>query len=373
MRVKSMMESETTPTKILIVDDEAEIRTLLMRGLSNHSFECIQSSNAFDAVDKLHNHQFSLVMSDVCMPGMSGIELLQYIKKNDPDLSVIMITGVLDLKTAVDSLKMGACDYITKPFDLLAVRRAVSQALERHRLTMENRYYQRELERLVQERTCELHGALKEVEEGYRFTLEALAAALDAREHETQAHSHRVREYAVTLAECLDLKGEALIDIGRGALLHDIGKIGVPDSILLKPAKLTSEEWVRMKLHPQVGYEILKSIKFLTPAAEIVLAHQERWDGTGYPNGLAGRSIPLGARIFGVVDTLDAMTSDRPYRKAMSFEMARAEVQRCSGTQFDPRVAEAFLSIEAETWRGIHDMVNCRNRIQDPNEVLCLK
>ncbi|MBZ5495477.1 MAG: response regulator [Acidobacteriia bacterium] len=368
-----MMENGTPPSKVLIVDDEAEIRSLLVRSLSNDSCECIPASNAFDALNKIRNDTFSLVMSDVCMPGMSGIELLRSIKKHHPDTSVIMITGVMDLKMAVDSLKLGACDYITKPFDLLAVRRAVGKALERHRLMLENRYYQHELERLVQERTFELNGALREVEESYRFTLEALAAALDAREHETQAHSQRVREYAITLAQGLSLKTEDLIDIGRGALLHDVGKIGVPDSILLKPGKLTPDEWIQMKRHPLVGYEILRGVRFLAPAAEIVLAHQERWDGTGYPNGLACTEIPLGARIFGVVDTLDAMTSNRPYRRALSFLAAREEVRRCSGTQFDPKVTEAFLSIAPETWKSIHDLVNRRHRAQEPSEVLCLK
>jgi len=224
---------------------------------------------------------------------------------------------------------------------------------------------------LVEERTLELNGALREVEESYRFTLEALAAALDAREHETQAHSQRVREYASALAERLGLQGEELIHVGRGALLHDVGKIGVPDSILLKPAKLTPQEWIQMKRHPQVGHEILRVIKFLEPAAEIVLTHQERWDGAGYPSGLRGTEIPLGARIFGVVDTLDAMTSDRPYRKALSFEAAWEEVRRCSGSQFDPRVAEAFLSIEPGIWKGIHDLVNRRHLIQDSSDVLC--
>ncbi len=365
------MDNVTAPAKILIVDDESDIRSLLVRGLADSSIECVQSSSAIDALNKLNTERYSLVMSDVCMPGMSGMELLRSIKRRDPDMSVIMITGVLDLATAVDSLKMGACDYITKPFDLVAVRRAVGQALERHRLTLENRYYQRELERLVQERTCELNGALREVEEGYRFTLEALAAALDAREHETQAHSQRVREYAITLAQRLSLGTDELIEVGRGALLHDIGKIGVPDSILLKPSKLTLEEWAQMKRHPQVGYEILRSIRFLASAADIVLAHQERWDGTGYPHSLAGTDIPVGARIFAVVDTLDAMTSDRPYRKALAFDAARDEILRCAGTQFDPQVAEAFLSITANTWKNIHDMVNCRHRVQDVSDALC--
>jgi putative nucleotidyltransferase with HDIG domain len=366
-----MLENQPAPTRILIVDDEPEMRSIIARTLADNSRECIPASDPFEAMERISKDRFSLVMSDVNMPGMSGIELLRRIKSHDPDISVIMITGVRDLATAVDSLKLGACDYITKPFEVLAMRRAVDRALEQNRLIVENRYYQRELERLVEKRTLELHGALEEVEESYRYTLEALAAALDAREHETQAHSHRVREYAFVLARRLGLRDEELIHIGRGALLHDVGKIGVPDSILLKPGKLTPEEWALMKRHPQVGYEILQGIKFLRPASEIVLAHQERWDGEGYPNKLKETEIPLGARIFGVVDTLDAMTSNRPYRKALSFEAARQEVSRCSGSQFDPRVAEVFLSIEPDSWKQIHDLVNCRHRIQDARGILC--
>jgi putative nucleotidyltransferase with HDIG domain len=310
-------------------------------------------------------------MSDVHMPGMSGLDLLRFIKDHDPDVSVIMITGILDVNVAVDSLRLGASDYLTKPFELEAVRRAVNKALEQRQSVMENRCYQRELERLVHERTSELNGALREVEESYRFTLEALAAALDAREHETRAHSQRVREYAVTLAQCLGLPQEEIVDVGRGALLHDVGKIGVPDSILLKPSRLTAEEWIHMKRHPVVGYEILRGIQFLEKAAVIVLAHQERWDGRGYPNALSGNEIPLGARIFGVVDTLDAMTSDRPYRRALSFEAARTEIQRCAGTQFDPRVAQAFLSVSPATWKDIHDRVNRHSKVPPGGNGLC--
>jgi len=173
------------------------------------------------------------------------------------------------------------------------------------------------------------------------------------------------------LAQDLGLNHEELIQTGRGALLHDVGKIGVRDSILLKPAKLSAEEWIEMRKHPQIGYNILQSIDFLSPAAEIVLCHQERWDGKGYPNGLAGSDIPLGARIFAVVDTLDAMTSDRPYRKALSFETAWDEIRSCSGTQFDPRVAEAFLAVPLESWIAIHDSVNRLYRLQDCEDVRC--
>jgi putative nucleotidyltransferase with HDIG domain len=365
------MDAPRPVAKILIVDDDQEVREMLHRHLAEEPCECVLSHNAIDAMEKIRNERFSLVMSDVRMPGMSGTELLRFIKEHDPDTSVIMITGIRSIHTAVDCLRTGACDYITKPFDVLEIRRAVSQALARHRLKLENRHYQQELEKKVRERTLELNSALHDIEESYRITLEALATALDAREHETQAHSQRVQEYALTLGRSLGLDSDDLIHVGRGALLHDVGKIGVPDSILLKPGKLTPDEWVEMKKHPQIGYEILKEIHFLEPAAEIVLAHQERWDGKGYPNGLAGTDIPLGARIFAVVDTLDAMTSDRPYRRALSFQMALDEVHRCSGSQFDPTVVETFLNLPIETWPGIHDAVNRKHRSRDAYDVLC--
>jgi putative nucleotidyltransferase with HDIG domain len=357
--------------KILIVDDEANVRSILRTHLENKGSECVSSPNAFDALSKIKDQRFSLVISDVMMPGMSGMELLRLVKKQDPETAFIMITGLMDINTAIDSLRIGACDFITKPFELPAIQRAVDRALERRRLLIQNRYYQEQLERRVRERSSELNEALHDVEESYKITLEALVTALDAREHETQAHSLRVREYSLTLAASLGLNSDALMHIGRGALLHDVGKIGVRDSILLKPDKLSKSEWIEMRKHPQIGYEILKNIDFLSSAAEIVLCHQERWDGKGYPNSLRGSDIPLGARIFAVVDTLDAMTSNRPYRKALSFEAARAEIRACSGTQFDPHVAEAFLNMSAEYWIAIHDSINRLHQNQDSLDALC--
>jgi putative nucleotidyltransferase with HDIG domain len=358
--------------RILIVDDEADVRLVLRRHLEDGGSECTACANALDAIDKMKAQHFALVISDIMMPGMSGMELLSFAKKQDPETAFIMITGLMDIDTAVDSLRIGACDFITKPFELPALQRSVSRALEWRRLRIENRSYREKLEKKVQDRTFELNEALHEVEESYKITLEALVAALDAREHETQAHSQRVREYTIALARNLGLKHDDLIQTGRGALLHDVGKIGVRDSILLKPGKLSEEEWVEMKKHPQIGYNILQSIEFLSPAAEIVLCHQERWDGKGYPSGLIGRDIPFGARIFAVVDTLDAMTSDRPYRKAMSFETARKEIRACSGTQFDPHIAEVFLAMNPETWIAIHDSVNRLHQNQDCHDRSCL-
>ncbi len=352
------MSAPQNRERILIVDDEAGFCAALQEHLEKQGLECVTSYDGRDALEKVRRRRFSLVISDMMMPGMSGMELLHHVQDHDPEIAFIMVTGVKDIHTAVDSLRLGACDFITKPFELPALRRAVERAFERRRLLIENRRYREGLENEVQRRTLELHEALKDVEESYKITLEALVTALDAREHETRAHSQRVREYTLTLARRLGLDNEEMIQVGRGALLHDVGKIGVRDSILLKPDKLNEEEWEEMKRHPRIGYDILQSIGFLSSAAEIVLCHQERWDGNGYPGGLAGKDIPLGARIFAVADTLDAMTSDRPYRKALAFDTALREIRACSGTQFDPEIAEAFLSIVPEEWIAIHDSVN---------------
>jgi putative two-component system response regulator len=362
--------AEQRNNRILVVDDEPEVRTILLRHLSGNA-ECSEAHSAFDALNKLKNSHFDLVITDIMMPGMTGIELLRCIKRRDPETAVVMATGLMDVNAAVHALRLGASDFVTKPFDLAAITRAVDRALERRRLVIANRCYREELERKVKERTLELNGALREIEESYKMTLEALVSALDAREHETHAHSLRVREYTLTLAQELGLERDDLVQVGRGALLHDVGKIGVPDSILLKPEKLTPGEWEVMREHPQIGYEILRGIGFLAPAAEIVLAHQERWDGKGYPKGLAGTKIPLGARIFSVVDTMDAMTSDRPYRKALSFEEASREVRCCAGTQFDPNVVAAFIKVPLEIWKSINVLVSRAPQAQVKRDLLC--
>jgi HD-GYP domain-containing protein (c-di-GMP phosphodiesterase class II) len=208
---------------------------------------------------------------------------------------------------------------------------------------MLNAGYRKSLERRVREKTAELQQALVEVETSYNSTLYALVAALDAREHETSDHSQRVVRYTLAIANRLSVPKAEQPDIARGALLHDIGKIGIPDAILLKPGPLTPAEWEEMHRHPQIGWTILKSIAFLHVPAEIVLCHQERFDGSGYPRGLRGEAIPVGARIFAIADTLDAMTSDRPYRKRAAFDAALREIRHNSGTQFDPKIVEALL------------------------------
>ena len=228
-------------------------------------------------------------------------------------------------------------------------------ALDHRRLVLENRIYQSDLEQLVAERTQQLSIALQDLEQSYDYTLEALGGALDAKDAETEGHCQRVTAFTITIARAMGVDKGLLRHIARGAFLHDIGKMGVPDSILRKPGPLTPQEREIMRRHCEIGFAMLQRIPFLKEAAEIVLSHQEFYDGTGYPRGLRGEQIPLGARIFAVADTLDAMISDRPYRKALPISAARDEIRRFAGRQFDPRVVEVFLAQPERVWRELHE------------------
>jgi response regulator RpfG family c-di-GMP phosphodiesterase len=337
--------------RVLVVDDEPSIREVLAEGLESYGFPVRMAASAGEAYEVVRGGGVHLVLSDIDMPGGNGIDLLKRIKALDQDVDVIMVTGVVDVDIAIRSIRDGASDYVTKPFNLEEVRISVEQALDKRRLILENRAYQLQLEEMVEERT-------RELQESYESTLSALVTALDFRDNETQGHSWRVVEYAMVVADRLGVEEPARTWIRRGAILHDVGKIGVPDAILRKPGKLEPSEWEEMRKHPEMGYRMLQHIRFLEPALDIVLCHQERYDGTGYPRGLKAEEIPLGARIFAVVDTFDAMTSDRPYRKALSIDQAREEVRRFTNLQFDPRVADAFLSIEVNVWRQIREWVH---------------
>ncbi|PYV42568.1 MAG: two-component system response regulator [Acidobacteria bacterium] len=336
--------------RMLIVDDEHFIRDVLTQVVAGEGFESGTAQNAQEAIRKLTETKYEMVLTDIRMPGLDGLQLLQHISSHYPEIAVIMITGVADLDAALQALSTGAYDYVTKPFNVLELRNKIHKALGRRRLVVENRQYQLQLEQTVQEQTAELRNALGSIRNAYSHTLEALINALDARERDTQRHSKRVSEYTLLLARRMGIPSAELVDVERGALLHDIGKIGISDNILLKPAKLTEEEWLEIRKHPEIGYQILKGIDFLKEAARMVLQHQERFDGTGYPQRLSGKEILLGARIFAVVDAFDAMTSDRPYRKALTYQKAREEIIRCSGTQFDPQLVECFLSIPEQIW-----------------------
>ncbi|HTN53802.1 MAG TPA: HD domain-containing phosphohydrolase [Anaeromyxobacter sp.] len=335
----------TEATRILIVDDDASVRDVITVLLREEGYACTTASSADAALDAARLNEYPLVISDVRMPGHDGFWLLERMRESFPDTAVVMLTGFGDTEAAVECLRNGAADYLLKPPKVTELIRAIERALGRRRLELARQRYRRSLENRVKEKTAELSRALLDLESSYSQTLWTLVAALDAREHETSDHSQRVVRYTLAIAQRLGVPEAELPDLGRSALLHDIGKIGVPDAILLKPGKLTTDEWAEMKKHPQIGFNILQSVDFLQKPAELVLCHQERFDGGGYPRGLAGEAIPMWARIFAIADTFDAMTSDRPYRKRTTFEVARAEVTRCSGTQFDPVCADAFLSL----------------------------
>ncbi len=333
------------PARILIVDDDESVRDVISVLLREEGYHCDTASGADMALDMAEREDTPLVISDMKMPGKDGLWLLEAFRDKHPDTSIIMLTGYGDTESAVDCLRRGAVDYLLKPPKLTDLIRSIERALAKRRIELARKKYQRKLERKVRDRTTELRQALKDISITYENTLMALVSALDAREHETSDHSIRVVEYTVAIANQLGLKGGELEEIGRGALLHDIGKIGVPDAVLLKPGKLTPDEWVEMRKHPDIGFRMIEPIPFLSVPATIVLSHQERWDGQGYPRNLARNEIHIGARIFAVADTLDAMTSDRPYRKGTTFANAVAEITRCGGSQFDPEVVKAFNAI----------------------------
>lgn len=335
---------------ILIVDDEMLIRVMLSTALSQEGFTCHLAENVDEAFSVLEERNIDLVILDIMMPGRSGVEMLEDLKRLDHDMAVLMVTGVTDTNTAMECIRLGADDYLSKPFSLNRVVLTVRNLMERRSLALERKQYHTSLESRVREQTEQIRCAMLELRSAYNDTLTALVKALDAREKDVGSHSERVMNYSELLAARIGLDGTELHHLSRGALLHDIGKIGVADRTLLKTSRLDDREWHEIRRHPQVGYDILSEISFLKAPAEIILNHHERFDGAGYPNGLKGEEIPLGARIFGLVDTLDAMTTDRPYRKALPFGAVIDEVIRCRGSQFDPRIADIFLSIPRGEW-----------------------
>jgi len=344
--------------QILIVDDEEAIREVVSALLKAQDYRCTVCSNGRMALESFRHNSFDLVLSDIVMPEMDGLKLLAELRLADPDVPVIMVTAMHDISIALEAIRAGAYDYILKPFEKDQLYLSVRRALEHRQVVLENQTYQSDLEHLVAERTQQLSIALQDLEESYDDTLEALGGALDAKDAETEGHSQRVTAFTIAIAKAMDVDRSLLRHIARGAFLHDIGKMGIPDQILRKPGPLTAEEREIMRKHCEIGYAVLERIPFLKEAAEIVLAHQESYDGSGYPRGLKGEQIPLGARIFAVADTLDAMISDRPYRKAVPISAARAEIQLYSGRQFDPHVVEVFLAQPDEIWLELHEKVS---------------
>jgi len=343
------MDIKKKAPRVLVVDDDVGVRQLVHTLLEKAGYRPDEAEDAATARGLLADKEYDVILSDIMMPGMSGIELLHILHQEMPDVPVILMTGNPNMETATEAIRAGsAVDYLSKPFSTSEIIRTVERAIgikrvrdENRQLTAENDRYREHLEEMVEKKSAELVNA-------YDFTLEAMVAMLDAREKATGQHSVRVRDLSLILGRALNLPPSDLDDLARGTLLHDIGKISIPDAILLKPGKLTKEEWVLMKTHAQSGYDIIKSSKRLAPAAELILSHHEKFDGSGYPRGLTGKEICLGARIFSVIDAYDAMRSVRVYKDPVPAEEAVDEVIRCCGAHFDPEVVQVFLTCQPE-------------------------
>lgn len=322
--------------RVLIVDDEKVIRRLLHQKLSREGYQSLEAVSAEQALNKLRNNAIGLVILDIRMPGKSGIELLPEIKASYPDTAVIMATATTDINVAIRCMKQGAYDYITKPFNLEEVILSVDRALEKRRLKLENKEYQQHLEEKVAEQA-------KKIRTSFLGAITALAYALEAKDKYTSGHSQRVADIAVAIAKETGLSPEIIDKVKLAGLLHDIGKIGVMESVLNKAGSLTDEEFRHIQEHPETGEHILAPIADDEEILRLVRGHHERYNGSGYPDRLKDTHIPLGARILAISDAYEAMTSERPYRKAMSDKAACTEIERGKGIQFDPEIADTFL------------------------------
>ena len=333
------MTASESPPYCLIVDDEPRLRQVMVHLMRSDGFQCIEAGNGIEALAQLARHAVTLVLSDLRMPKMDGVELLREIRNRFPDCAVVMITAVADVEMAVHCLAIGAADYVIKPYQLEDVRARVAQALDKRRLILENRAYRESLEERVQVQA-------RRLEELFLASVQSLAQALELKDPYTRGHSIRVSQYSSVIARRLGLSGEMLRQIELGGHVHDIGKIGVRETVLNKADRLTPEEYEHIMTHPMLGWRILAPLLADTPnALNIVRSHHERFDGRGIPDGLRGRAIPLEARIAAAADAFDAMTSDRPYRASeMTLDMAVNEIRRCSGSQFDPAVVDALVA-----------------------------
>jgi len=337
--------SEGMPSQretLLIVDDEDAIRRLLRQKLSREGYHCEEANNAAQALKTLGSSPIAVVILDIKMPDKSGIELLPEIKSGYPDTAVIMATAVTEINVAIQCLKLGAEDYICKPFNMDEVAMAIQKALEKRRLKLEIRGYQQFLEDKVEEQT----GEIRKI---FLGSIEALVSALETKDKYTGGHSRRVTEIALALGKELGLSAQDMEDLRWGSLLHDVGKIAVNQVIQNKPDKLTLEEYEHIMTHSHIGADIVRPI-VNGKIVEMIEHHHDHYNGEGLHQVIAGDDIPLGARIIAVADAFDAMISDRPYRSALPIKEAIDEVKRCAGTQFDPVVANAFLKIAYEVF-----------------------
>jgi putative nucleotidyltransferase with HDIG domain len=348
------METAGGPARVLVVDAQVNRRAEIEGMLKKAEYSTVLSSGSEEAIAHIEQDPpYDLVLSELMMAGLNGKGLIERMRQVQPDTPLVLVTPSSDMERALVAMRQGAYDYLLKPFEKEQLLITVKRAINYRRLVQQNAMYRQDLEQMVSARTNMLNQAIADLERSYDITLEALGDALDLKDAETEGHSKRVTAFTIALARGAGVPPHQIPVVARGAFLHDIGKMAIPDAILLKPSKLQADEQKVMREHCARGYQMLRKIPFLQEAAEIVYAHQEHYDGSGYPRQLKGDQIPLGARIFAIADTLDAITSDRPYRKATSFAAARLEIKRCAGTQFDPKVVEVYLSLPDQLWEDL--------------------
>jgi putative nucleotidyltransferase with HDIG domain len=329
--------------RILIVDDEEVICNVLERRLTKEGYLCATAHNGKEALSRFYKDSFSLIISDIKMPEMTGIELLQKVKAIDPKMKMIMVTAYPDVDLAVNAMRQGAYDFIIKPADLDLIVMSVKKALDSKRLEEEIEAYHNRLEELVEERTANLQQAYRSLKKSHLDSVKVLAEAIDAKDPYTRGHSDRVKRMSLAIAEKMGFQKERIETLEYGALLHDIGKIGIKDEILQKQGPLNDGEYEYIREHPLIGVKIVEGVGFFKDKIPMIRHHHEHYDGNGYPDRLAGEAIPLEARIISLPDAFDAMTSARAHRGIMPLQDVLAELKRFKGRQFDPNVLEIFL------------------------------
>jgi putative nucleotidyltransferase with HDIG domain len=329
--------------QILIVDDEEVICSILARRLTREGYTCVTANDGREALQYFYKHPFSLIISDIKMPEMDGLTLLKRVKATNPKMMVIMVTAFPEIDLAVEAMHLGAYDFIIKPADLDLVILSVKKALEKKRLEEEIVAYRSHLERLVEERTTKLQQAYRILKKAHLDSVKVLVEAIDAKDPYTRGHSDRVTRMSLKIAFQFGFAEDRLESLEYGALLHDIGKIGIKDEVLQKPGALNSEEYQYIQEHPLIGVKIIEGLDFFKDKIPMIRHHHEHYDGSGYPDGLLGAAIPLEARIIAVPDAFDAMTSARPHRGMMPLQDVLMELEKCKGTQFDPKILEIFL------------------------------
>lgn len=327
--------------RILVVDDEEFIRALVRERLEIAGYSVDEACNGKDALSKLADSPFTVLLTDIRMPEMDGITFLREATKVYPEIAGIVMSAHAELDTAVSALKIGACDYITKPFNFDVLLITIENAIRKKALERELKDYQENLEIKVKEQTDLIN-------QMYVRSIDALIKALEAKDFYTRGHSQRVTMYSVAIGKAMDIPRERIELLRQAAVLHDLGKIGIREAVLNKPGRLTEEEFKEITLHPGVAVKILEPIPYFKPLLPAILHHHERFDGKGYPDRLAGNDIPLESRIMAIADTFDAMTSTRAYRQALSLEAANTEILRCTGTQFDPDIVSVFMAVQGK-------------------------